>query len=469
MSEAPAKPPEHPNSGMRGTDLTVGSIPRHLVIFSLPMLAGSLIQTAYGIVNAIWVGRGLGTEAMAAITVIFPVIFVLFALAAGLSMAVSIIVSQRFGARDREGVQRAIRNGISLTAMAALLCVVLGHSLADELLSLMQTPADVLPSAIDYMRLFIWTTPFMFGIFLLAAVLRGVGDARTPLWFQAVSLLLTVVLDPILMFGWLGMPRLGLNGTAIATIISQALALFTLVWYLRKTRHIALPELRGRWLEHDMVLLILKVGIPSMLQQVMVSVGMVVVIGLVNGFGKNATAAFGASMRLDQLAFMPAMTLGMAMSNIAGQNIGAGKFDRVRQVFFWGLAFILAITIVPSLLAAFVPGLVLRAFLTDPEVIQIGVGYLHVMSIAYLLFATMFASNGVINGSGHTLATTGFTLLGMWGIRIPLAFWMVSYFHQVEGIWYAMLISIACGTTASLAYFFSGRWQVPVRGATRPT
>lgn len=423
------------------------------------MLLGGFLQIAHSLINAVWVGRGLGPQSIAAVTVSFPPFFLLMSVAGGLTMAASVMASQAYGARDDAKVRTVIDTSCALTIVISLLCTVAGREGAEPLLRLMGTTSDVLPIAVPYLRLLVLTIPLMFGLFLLASLLRGVGDSRTPLFFQAGSLLLTVILDPILIFGWLGAPRLELNGTAVANFISQVLGLIALLWYLWRKGHFALPG-RGCLTPSPTVAWeMIRIGVPSMLQQGLVSVGMVVLIGLVNGFGTVTTAAFGAAMRIDQLAFMPAMNVGAAVSSLAGQNIGARRFDRVRQIFLAGAALSLGMTAIATGVAVFFPEFILRGFLKDPEPIALGVEYLRIVGPGYLLFALMFVSNGIINGAGDTLATTFFSLIGLWLIRLPLATWLSRSWHSPTGIWWAMVISFGIAMVMSVLYYGNGRWM----------
>lgn len=436
--------------------------------FSVPMLAGSALQTAYSIVNALWVGNRLGTEALVAVTVTFPFLFVLMSVAGGLTLATTILVSQAFGSKDLDEVRRIIGNSVVLVGSVTITCIAIGHFTAGPVLRLMRTPADSLTLSIGYLELLLWTVPFTFGVFLLAAALRGVGDSKTPLYFQAVSVGMAAILDPLLMFGWLGCPKMGLNGTAVSNIIAQAAAFFALVFFLARRKHIASPDWRHLRADWDTSILTMKIGIPSMFQQALVSIGMMVLTGLVDVFGEQGAAAFGIGMRIGQIARMPALTLGMAVSALAGQNIGAKHFDRVRQIFRWGLVSGFGLTAIPSVLALTIPTLMMRAFVNDPAVIKIGAVYLRISAFTYMAFALMLIANGVVNGGGHTLETTIFTLLSLWGIRIPLAFYLSHATHRIEGIWFGILISALFGGLISLGYYLTGRWKVPVKRKMRP-
>ena len=451
-----------------GRDLTTGSVPRHVGAFAMPMLAGNVLQTAYSFVNAFWVGRFLGTAALAAITVSMPLIFVTIAAAAGLTLAANVLVAQHYGSRDWAGLRRTVQTSVTLVGGVSLVLLAAGLAAAPYLLRLVNTPAELFPTALSYLRISMCTIPLGFGTFLLASLLRGIGDSRTPVYFQAVAVAMNTVLDPLLMFGWLGLPRLGLNGTAWATLIAQATALAALLIYAPRRQPLVAPDWRGLGIDRPTAGLLVKIGLPAMVQHSVVSVSMVVIVGLVSGFGAEADAAFGAALRIDQVAFLPALTVGMAVSTLAGQNLGAGQPKRVREVFWWGLALSGAISLVFSVLAVSLPELLLRIFLREPRVIAIGAGYLRIVGCSYVLFAVMFVSNGVINGAGHTLATTIMSVLSLWGVRLPLAAFLAYSLHSVTGVWYAMLIGVGAGMLLSLGYYSSGRWQRPIRRGLVP-
>jgi putative MATE family efflux protein len=459
-NEKAGKPNSHLSHG--GMDLTTGSIPKNLLIFSLPMLAGSVLQTAYSLVNAFWVGKYLGTNALAAVTVSFPVIFVLIALGAGLTIATNILIAQYVGAREWEKLKDVVQTSIFFVISLSAVFLALGLSLAGTILKMMDTPADVWPIALSYIRVYFWTLPFGFGIFLIGAMLRGIGDSRTPLYFQAGSVVLNAILDPLLIFGVAGFPKLGLNGTAYASIIVQVLAVAGLIIYIPYKRPLVSPDHTRLRISRHTAWLLIRIGFPAMIQQSVVSVSMFFIVRFVSAFGANADAAFGAALRIDQVAFMPALTIGMAVSTLSGQNIGAMKLDRVRKVFWWGILESGGISLFISILAMSIPQVFLRAFLNDPEVIAIGVGYLRIVGITYTLYAVMFVSNGVINGSGHTVPTTIITILNLWGVRVPLAWLLPQYTHSVRGLWIAMTVSVGAGMLMSLAYNATGRWKIPV-------
>ncbi|MHB9024918.1 MAG: MATE family efflux transporter [Armatimonadota bacterium] len=460
MSDSQPQPGS--NANLLSTDLTVGSIPRLLVAFSVPMLAGSLLQTGYSVVNGIWVGKYLGTAALAAVTVSLPAVFVLISLAAGLTLATNVLIAQYAGARDWMGIKRTVQTSIVFIGGLSLLLLALGLIFAPWLLRQVHTPAEIFDMSTHYLRIFLWTLPFSFAIFLIGSMLRGIGDSRTPVYFQAVSIVINIVLDPVLMFGWLGLPRLGLNGTAWATIFAQTVAVVALMMYVARRRPLVAPNWRRLCIDGETLRRLTVIGFPAAIQQSMVSFSMVFITGLVSKFGTATDAAFGAALRIDQVAFLPALTIGMAISTITGQNIGAGRLDRVGATFWWGALISGGICAVISAAVVAFPAFFLRVFISDPQVLAIGSEYLRIVGFNYVLYAVMFASNGVINGAGHTLTTTVVTVIALLVFRVMLAGLLVSLMENVTGIWIAMLVSVAAGMVMSLGVFFSGRWRRPV-------
>ncbi len=456
-----AAEPDESDPTRRGRDLTVGSIPRHLLGFSMPMLMGAFLQNAYAIVNGVWVGHGLGEEELAAVTVTMPVHFLLVSLAIGLTNAASILVSQAYGARDWDQVRRVVRNSVVLVGVSSCALLVVGICLAGWGLELIRTPPEILEMSTSYLKLFLWTLPLGFGFFLLASFLRGAGDSATPLYFQAVAVGLATLLDPILMFGWLGCPALGVNGTAWSSIAAQAVGLLGLAIWLQRKRHVVAPDWLRLGADWPTTVLTLRIGIPSMIQMSIISLTQGAIMGVINSFGTAAASGFGAAMRVETLALLPALTIGGAISSLAGQNIGARRYDRVSEVFRWGIALCGTIMVVVVLLAETMPGLLVRAFVNESDVVAVGVSYLRIVGAGYLLFSFFFVSNGVINGAGHTLATTLISLTALWGVRVPLAWHMSGprAMDRIEGVWYAILISSIVGLSLSLGYYYSGLWK----------
>ncbi|HEX2950633.1 MAG TPA: MATE family efflux transporter, partial [Armatimonadota bacterium] len=283
----------------RGQDLTIGSIPRLLMTFTIPLLIGNMIQAGYGIVNRFWVGRYLGDASMAAVTNTMQVAFILIAIANGLTLSSNILISQFVGARNWQAVRRVVQNSLVLIGTLSIIFLVLGQFLTVPLLTAINVPRESFPIAESYMRLFLLSFPFMFIAFLTTSILRGVGDSITPLIFQGIGVVLAAILDPLLMLGWCGFPRLGLNGTAYSMLITQSLTLVAFFIYLHKKNHIASPDWRHLAIDWQTSKLTLKIGLPAAAQQLLVALGSSFMLRFVNDYHESAAAGFGAASQID--------------------------------------------------------------------------------------------------------------------------------------------------------------------------
>jgi putative MATE family efflux protein len=444
-----------------GKDLTEGSIPKHLLLFSLPMLAGNALQIGYGLVNTIWVGHMVGENAVGAVGVSLPVLYVLFGFAMGMSMATTIVVSQYYGAKDYRMVERAVGNALSLCLIIGSILTIAAILSSDLLLRLMATPPENFAMASTYLKINLaGFMLFYFGI-LINFILRGIGDTLTPLAFMSVALVLNAVLDPFFIGGFGPIPRWGLNGAAYATLVSQAAAITVNIVYLNRKHHLIAFHPRKLLLDSRLTILLFRIGLPSIVQQSLVSIGSLFVSTFVNSFGNAATNAYGAVGRVDMIVFMPALSMSMATSALTGQNIGAGKIGRVKEIFRWGILMTSSVTIFISLIVVFLSRLILMMFGLgdDARVMDIGISYLRIVGPCYLLFAVMFIANGVINGAGHTMITMILSLLSQWLLRVPGA-WLLSKTRLgLNGIWIAVALSFAVTMAVSLLYYFSGRWK----------
>lgn len=460
---------ETSSDARHGRDLTTGNIPRLLLSFSFPLLIGNAVQAGYSIVNRVWVGQFLGPAALAAITNTMQVAFILIALASGLTLGSSILVAQYAGARNWDGVRRVVQNALPLMIILGIALTIAGELLTVPLLRMIQVPPESFPLAVSYMRLFLLSFPLTFAAFLTTFLMRGVGDSLTPLIFQSFGVLITALLDPFLMFGWLGFPRLGLDGTAIAMLISQSVGVVAFFVYLHRKQHIIAPDWRRLRMEWPTNKIMLKISLPSAAQQLLVSFASLFVMVFINRFGDNTTAGFGAASLIDMVAFMfLAMSFSMSVSMLAGQNIGAGRYDRVRGIFWWGLLISGGSIFCVSLVATLFPTTLMRMFLnpqTDAEAFRVGTQYLRIVAPSYVCFAVTFVGIGVINGAGHTLVTTVIILLGLWGVRLPLAAYLSHRLGRVDGVWFALVVSFAVTAVLSLTYYASGLWK---RAVIRP-
>lgn len=442
------------------TDFTQGSIPHHLVAFALPMFLGNLLQALYNTVDSIWVGRFLGPNALAAVSVGFPVIFALVAMVNGITMATTILVSQYFGAQQHRELVKTITNSIILLTILGIVISIIGVVFRGPLLKLINTPDEILDMAMTYMGIFMAGLVGMFLYNVASAVLRGLGDSRTPLKFLAYATVLNIILDPIFIFGWGPIPAMGVGGAALATIIAQGISAVLALRYLYMQSgllHYHPGLIRLDW---NLTRLTFRIGLPAGIQQVLVSLSGVVVNSIVNSFGATVIAGFGAGSRLDQFAFMPSMSMGLAVSALVGQNLGAGKTERVSETVKWGAILASSITVLVSAIAILRPRILMVLFTQDEAVLVEGSRYLRYMAFSYIPMSLMFTIGGVIRGAGDTVATMYLTLGSLWIVRVPLARYLSSLPELgVAGVWLAMLMGTCMGLVFHFLYYRTGRWK----------
>ena len=435
-------------------DLTTGRVGKRIFFFALPMLFGSIFQQLYNVVDSIIVGRVLGKEALAAVGNAFPIFFTLIALIIGVAFGGTIVISQYFGAKDYDKVRKAIGTLYTLMFIMAAILSLIGLIFTDNILSLLKIPEELLADTTLYIKIFIGGLIAFFGFNGTAAILRGLGDSKTPMVFMIISTFVNIALDLlfVIVFKW------GVAGVAIATVISQGGAFLTAVWYLNRYHKFISIRLKDFSFDREIIRQTIRIGLPTGLQQTFVALGMIALQRVVNGFGTDVIASYSVAGRIDSIAMMPAMIFSQALAAFVGQNIGAGKKDRVVK----GLN---ATLIMSSLVAVILTTFIILSrealvglFNQDPEVIRIGSEYLVIVSGCYLLFAGMFSFNGVMRGAGDTLIPMFITLFALWLVRIPGAYYLSGFMGET-GIWWSVPIGWVSGLILSILYYKTGRWK----------
>jgi putative MATE family efflux protein len=308
-------------------DLTTGPEGKLILHFAVPMLIGNVFQQSYSIVDSVIVGRAIGKSALAAVGASFPILFLLIALSIGVTMGFSILISQYFGAKQMDKVQRAVDTSLIFVFFASLAITAAGLWLSRPALVMLKTPAELLDQGTVYLQIMFAGMLFLFGFATISAILRGLGDSKTPLYFLIVSTLLNIglVMFFVLVCHW------GIAGSAWATVIAQAVACVLGVAHLSRSHTVVRPRWRGLAFDRVIFKKGLAIGLPTGVQQVLVALGMMALARLVNAFGTDAIAAFTVAGRLDAFAVLPAMNLSAAVSTFTGQNLGAGKLGRVKH------------------------------------------------------------------------------------------------------------------------------------------
>lgn len=435
-------------------DLTTGGEGRLIWNFTVPMLIGNVFQQSYNLVDSIIVGRAIGKSALAAVGASFPILFLLVSLIMGATLGFSILISQFFGAKDLARVRRTIDTAYIFLFFASLATTALGLAFAGDMLEMLNTPAEIMPQALVFLRITFAGLIFLFGYNSLSAVLRGLGDSKTPLYFLIFSSLLNIVL--VLLF--VTVLHWGIAGSAWATVIAQAFSFLLAVIYLNRSHPVLKFRLKGFEFDREILKKSLAIGLPSGVQQMLVAAGMMALTRLVNGFGTDAVAAFTAAGRVDTFAVMPAMSLSIAISTFVGQNIGAGKLERVKRGMRMSLYISGATSLLTTLLVVVFGWHLISMFNSDPAVIAIGSRYLLIVGGFYIVFSSMFVINGALRGAGDTFFPMLVTVLALWGIRVPVSTYL-SGRMGTDGIWWGVPAAWIAGLGLSWAYFNTGRWK----------
>jgi len=443
-------------------DLTNGPIGRNLLLFALPILAGNIAQSLNGSVNAVWVGRFLGEEALTATANANNIMFFLIGSVFGIGMASTILIGQAMGARDIGQARRVMGTSATFFIGISVVIAVAGWFLARPLLAAMGTPAASLPLAEAYLKVIFLAMPTLYAFAFLSAALRGAGDARTPFRFLLVSVGLDIVLNPLLIFGMGPLPRLGIAGAAWATLIAQTLSLAALLLYMRNTRHVL-------WLgRKDMALFIVDLpilralvvkGVPMGLQMVLISLSMIMLMSMVNQYGTDTAAAYGASLQLWTYVQMPAMAIGAACSSMAAQNVGARLWDRVRGTARKGVLFNFLLTGVLILPIVLLDRYTLALFLPEgSQALEAARHLNHIAVWSFLFFGVSFVISGVVRSTGAVIPPLLILAASLWGVRVPFAE-LLQPALGADAIWWSFPASSLVAMVLSLAYYRWGGWR----------
>ncbi len=435
-------------------DLSVGKESRLIFRFATPMLLGNMFQQLYNVVDSIIVGNYIGKEALAAVGASFPIIFTLISFIIGIAIGSTVIISQFFGAKDYEKVKRAIDTLYIFIFFASLLVSILGIVFSTWIFRLIGLPEDVIPQANSYLDIYLSGLVLFFGFSATSAILRGLGDSKTPLYFMIIATVANIAFDFLFVvgFGW------GIEGAAAATVVAQGGAFATAILYLNRTHEIINLSWRRMVFDRKLFRDNIRIGLPIGLQQSFVALSMMVMYWLVNPFGTNAVAAYSVVFRIDSFASMPAMNFAAALSTFVGQNLGARKPERVHtgliSTFMMTSVFAITMTAVALLFA----GPLMRLFTGDAEVIRHGVEYLYIVSPFYVVFTAMFTIGGVMRGAGDTFIPMLITFIALWAVRIPLCYFL-SIEMGVTGIWWGIPVAWFTGALLSFLYYLTGRWK----------
>jgi putative MATE family efflux protein len=442
--------------------LTEGPIGRNLLLFSLPILGGNVAQSLNGSVNAIWVGRFLGESALTATANANSILFFLIGSVFGIGMASTILIGQAIGAGDIARARKVMGTSASFFIGLSVLIACSGAWFARHLLAAMGTPEDSLAPAEAYLRVIFLAVPLIYAFAFLSAALRGAGDARTPFRYLLLAVVLDCALDPVLMLGLGPFPALGIAGAAWSTLITQAIALAAMLFALRRRRHVlwlGRKDMRLFLIDAAILRTLVTKGVPMGLQMVLVSLAMIAMMTLVNRFGTQTAAAYGAALQLWTYVQMPAMAIAAAASTMAAQNVGAGHWDRVSATARTGVLFNFLMT------GALIAPLILldrwsfALFLQPGSPAFDAARHLnHIAIWSFLFFGVMFVLSGVVRSTGAVIPPLLILVVSLWGIRVPFAN-LLQPTLGVDAVWWSFPASSLCSMLLSMAYYRWGGWR----------
>ena len=433
-------------------DFTDGNIFKQLFVFSAPIILTNLLQVSYQFIDSLWVGNLIGSDALGAVAISGTVIFTVLSFVIGLNNAALTILSQQKGKDSEEGLKRYLNAFVVMLSGMSIALGIFGFFMSESILRLLGTPDAMLEMAASYLQINFIGMLFLFGYNFIGTVFRSVGDSKTPLYFVLIAVILNTILDPIFIhqFGW------GIEGAAYATVLSQAVAFgiglyFTLQKELVPFSKPYIPARRE-------VLDILKLGIPAGLQMSVISAGSMAIMSVIASFGPAVVAGYGAAQRLDSLIMLPAQALGIAVNSMAGQNIGARRWDRVHKITFYGFTYNLLVMFLLALVMFLFADHGIRLFIKEPEAAEFGANYLKMVAFFYPFLGINFILNGTVRASGAMFQVLLLNVLSFWILRYPLTY-LLSYMYGEKGIAFGIGISFMISSLFAFLYYRYGRWK----------
>ncbi len=443
-------------------DLTTGAIGPTLLAFALPTLGSNILQSLNGSINAIWVGRFLGEGALAATSNANIIMFLMFGAVFGFGMAATILIGQSWGRGDVDGARRAFGSAIGLVTVSSVVVALLGYAFSHDILLMLATPAEALPLADAYLRVIFLGLPASMILVLAMMGLRGTGDSLTPLWFMVLAVIVDTGLNPVLILGLGPFPALGIAGSALATLIANGVGIVALIAYLNlRDLPIRLKGAEIRYIlpEGALVRTIVGKGLPIGAQMLVLSVAGLAMVGLVNREGVATTAAYGVTLQLWAYVQMPALAIGAAVSAMAAQNIGAGKWHRVGQITRIGLIYNVVMTGVLVLAVVWFDRTTLGLFLAEGSAaIPIAQRISLIASWSFILFGATMVLFGTVRANGAVWGPLVIMFVAMFPVRLGLAL-AAHRALGADALWWSFPTGSAVTLIGATLYYRYGPWR----------
>lgn len=436
-----------------------GPIIKTIMKLAWPVMVGNTMQVIYNLADTFWLGR-LGAEAVAAISIGFPLVFLIVSIGAGITVAGTTLVAQYMGADNKEMTNKVTAQIFLFVLSLSVVLGGIGVLFNKNILIMMGTPSNILADASAYLNIISAGVPFMFMFFIFSALLRGYGDTKTPMKFMIFSSLLNIVLDPFIIFGIGFFPALGVEGAAYATIFSRAIAGIIGI-YLLFTGRKGLT-LKLKYLKPDFSVLkkIIVIGFPSAAEQSIVALGMTLLMSIVSQFGTMVVAAYGIGSRILSVVMLPSRGLATATTTMVGQNLGAENIKRAESSAWKSTGIIFVTLTVLAIISNLFPRAIIGVFNSNPEVIEIGVSFLRVVGFSFGFLGVRFVIGGSFRGAGNTVVAMVLAIIALWGLRLPLA--QILSFNLdfgTSGIWWGMFLSNFLTALIAMFWFKKGGWK----------
>lgn len=435
-------------------DMTTGKEWKLILAFTLPLIGGNLLQQIYSLADSLIVGNFAGQQALASVGTSFPVTFLLLALAMGLTNGVGIMAAQFFGAKNADSFRKNLSTGCVTLLGAGVLITILGIASSRFLLeTLLRADESILPDALLYLRIYCVGLVFQFAYNTFAAILRSIGDSRSTMYFLLISTVLNIVLDLIFVQFW------DVAGVAWATVIAQAVSAMLAGVYLFKKVELARFR-RGEFVfDREMFQTSLRLGVPTSVQQCSVGLGMVLMQRLINSFGVDVISAVTAAMKLESFAMVPIMMFYMGLSNFTGQNMGAGKLDRIKRGYRQTMVMAMIACAAIILLLIFAGPFAIRLYHMNEAATAVGVEYLQTLAGFFLIFCVMYVTNGVLQGSGDVLYPTAGSMTSLI-VRVVVANIMATFpAIGYRSVFYSIPVGWLFGTAIVFIRYLTGKWK----------
>lgn len=441
-------------------NLTEGSIIQSILSLSVPIIFANLLQTAYQLTDTFWVGK-LGSNAIASVSISFPVIFLLVSFGGGLAMAGTILISQYKGQENKKAIDHITAQTYLMVVIISIVIAISGYFLSPVFIRLMGAEPEVYTNAVSYMKISFIGTIFMFAFMVFQSLMRGVGDVKIPMLIVLGTVILNLALDPLFIFGYGFVPAFGVAGAAVATITTQAISAIIGLALLLKGKHQIKLHLTDLKPDASLLIKMFRIGFPASIEQSTRALAMTVMTFLVTSFGTLTLAAFGIGSRILSFVIVPALGLSMATSTLVGQNIGAGKINRAEQITrlssFMGfivLSFVgvLFFIFAKQIVGIFIPG--------EKATIESGAVFVRTMALTFGFIGVQNALNGAFRGSGNTLITMILSVLSLWVLRFPLAYILSKHTSLGnQGLWIAYPVTNVITAVFTFIWFKTGSWK----------